>query len=133
MATQAMERMVREQVFSIINPILEQALGADILEVSASEIAVPILDAEGNEIYVKVKVSVPRGKRDDDNKYIPYDGYEEHEAWEIVKKERAEKKEASQRKAEQKKEEAERKRNAKKTIKSMKNDLQEILPSQKDA
>lgn len=130
MATQAMEKMVREQVFSIINPILEQALGADVLDVSASEIAIPILDAEGNEIYVKVKVTVPRGKRDDDNKYIPYDGYEEHEAWEIVKKERAEKKATAEANRAKKKEASERKKDAKKTIKTMKDDIKEVLPSQ---
>ena len=64
----------------IVNMALSE-LGTDGLTVSASEIAIPVLDDEGNEKFILVKVSIPRGTRDGEGGYIPYDGYEAHDAY----------------------------------------------------
>lgn len=64
----------------IVNMALSE-LGTDALTVSASEIAIPVLDDEDNEKFILVKVSIPRGTRDGEGGYIPYDGYEAHDAY----------------------------------------------------
>lgn len=66
----------------------------DVLRVGSNEIAFPVVDSEGNEDFIVVKVSIPTGSRDGE----PYDGYEmsaEYErkiAEKAVKKAEADKK-----------------------------------------
>ena len=43
----------------------------DVLVVGANELAVPVVDAEGNEKWIVLTVKVPTGSRDGD----AYDGY----------------------------------------------------------
>jgi hypothetical protein len=62
----------------ILNMITEQ-YGVTALSVSTSEYAVPVKDAEGNNKYILIKVSIPRGTRDGEGGYIPYDGKQAHE------------------------------------------------------
>ena len=73
MSKASLETEVRNQVLQTIidavNPI------SDILPISASELALPIVDSEGNEKFAVVKVSIPRGERDGNGGYIPFDGY----------------------------------------------------------
>ena len=104
MSKASLETEVRNQVLQTIieavNPI------SDILPISASELALPIVDSEGNEKFAVIKVSIPRGERDGNGGYIPFDGYAAAEDWKLVLAERAEK-------------EKERKRAAKQTIKKL--------------
>lgn len=65
---------------------------SDVLRVSASEIALPCVDAEGNEKWVLIKVSIPRGTRNGEGGYDPYDGYSVAEDYQIEQKEKAQKK-----------------------------------------
>ena len=44
----------------------------EVLTVGANELAIPVVDAEGNEKWVVVTVKVPTGSRTDGE---PYDGY----------------------------------------------------------
>ena len=107
MSKASLETEVRNQVLQTIidavNPI------SDILPISASELALPIVDSEGNEKFAVIKVSIPRGERDGNGGYIPFDGYAAAEDWKLVLAERADK--VAKRK------EKERKRAAKQTIK----------------
>lgn len=66
------------------------AAGEDVLRVGSNELAIPVVDAEGEDSYVTFKVQVPVGSRDGD----AYDAYglaQEYEMKLAEKKERAEK------------------------------------------
>jgi len=82
MASKAtLENQLRNKFLSFISDTISQEMETDVLAVSASELAIPVLDGEGNEKFVLIKVSIPRGQRDGDGGYIPYDGYAAHDAY----------------------------------------------------
>lgn len=70
-----LETKLRSDVMKRITHMITEELITDALVVSTSEIAVPLLDAEGNEKFALIKVSIPRGTRNGEGGYIPYDGY----------------------------------------------------------
>jgi len=47
----------------------------EVLRVSSNEIALPCVDAEGDDAWIVVKVSTPRGTRNGKGGYNAYDGY----------------------------------------------------------
>ena len=104
---------VLQTIIDAVNPI------SDILPISASELALPIVDSEGNEKFAVVKVSIPRGERDGNGGYIPFDGYAAAEDWKMVLADRADKAAARKEKKERQEKERERKANAKKVIKDL--------------
>lgn len=76
MATKAqLENELRSALIQSINNMIEQEYQTDALPVSTSELAVPLLDSNGNEAWAIIKVSIPRGTRNGNGGYIPYDGY----------------------------------------------------------
>ena len=77
----SLETGLRTEFLGLLNEYLGQKFDTDILPVSASEIAIPCLDAEGNEKFVLIKVSIPRGTRNGTGGYNPYDGYAASEAY----------------------------------------------------
>ena len=82
MASKAtLENQLRNKFLSFISDTICEEMETDVLAVSASELAIPVLDGEGNEKFVLIKVSIPRGQRDGDGGYIPYDGYTAHDAY----------------------------------------------------
>lgn len=70
-----LETALRNNYLGFIANSISQELEIDALPVSASELAIPCLDAEGNEKWVLIKVSIPRGTRNGQGSYDPYDGY----------------------------------------------------------
>jgi hypothetical protein len=81
MASKAsLENALRNEIMEVIITALATHFDLDmetqIEKVGSGEIALPLTDAEGNEKYPKVKVSIPRGTRDGEGGYIPYDGHE---------------------------------------------------------
>ena len=76
-----LENALRNQYLSFISNAISQEMEIDTLPVSASELAIPCLDEEGNEKFVLIKVSVPRGTRNGQGGYDPYDGYAASEAY----------------------------------------------------
>ena len=70
-----LETALRNTYLSFISQTISQEMETDVLPVSASELAVPCLDDEGNEKFVLIKVSIPRGTRNGNGGYDPYDGY----------------------------------------------------------
>ena len=62
-----------------------KAAGEDVLVVGSNEIAIPVVDGEGEEQYIVFKVQVPSGSRDGD----AYDGYAMAEDYAMKQKEKA--------------------------------------------
>ena len=70
-----LETKLRNQYLDMISEMISNQMETDALPVSASELAIPCLDEEGNEKFVLIKVSIPRGTRNGEGGYDPYDGY----------------------------------------------------------
>ena len=70
-----LETALRNKFLSFISDTISQEMETDVLPVSASEVTIPCLDEEGNEKFVLIKVSIPRGTRNGQGGYDPYDGY----------------------------------------------------------
>lgn len=115
----ALETAIRNQILDFLIDNLSAHFDADVLDVSASELVMPVVDAEGNEKFALIKVSIPRGTRNGDGGYTPYDGYAAHEDWELVKADKADKVKARQEKAERAEKEKARKAAAKKVVKDL--------------
>ena len=76
-----LENALRNTYLSLIAQTISKEMETDALPVSASELAIPCVDEEGNEKFVLIKVSVPRGTRNGIGGYDPYDGYAASEAY----------------------------------------------------
>ena len=74
---------------------LENA-GEEVLRVGSNELALPVVDADGNERWLVVTFKVPTGSREGD----AYDGYSMKEDYEMKLAEKAAKAEAKAAKAE---------------------------------
>ena len=119
MSMASMETAIRNDFISNISGFIEDWRGTDALQVSASEIAIPVVDEEGNEKFVLIKISVPRGTRNGDGTYTPYDGYAAAEDYRLDLADKADKKRAREEKKEREIKEKERKRKAKETIRAL--------------
>ena len=84
-----------------------ESVGEEVLRVGSNEIALPVVDSNGEERWLVVTFKVPTGSRDGD----AYDGYSMKEDYEMKLAEKAAKAEAKAAKAEKDK----AKREAKKT------------------
>ena len=84
MASKAsLENALRNEILEVINKALSEHFDVDIITVGSGEISLPLTDAEGNEKYPKIKVSIPRGTRNGEGGYIPYDGYNAAEEYKL--------------------------------------------------
>ena len=59
-----LETAIRNMFLDFIREMVTEKLDTDALDVSASELAIPCLDKEGNEKWALIKVSIPRGTRE---------------------------------------------------------------------
>ena len=84
-----LETAIRNDFLNAISTFISEDRETDVLPVSASELAIPCLDAEGNEKWVLVKVSIPRGTRNGEGGYDPYDGYSAAEMYQMEQKDKA--------------------------------------------
>ena len=71
-------------------------VGEEVLRVGSNELALPVVDVDGNERWLVVTFKVPTGSRDGD----AYDGYSMKEDYEMKLAEKAAKAEAKAAKAE---------------------------------
>jgi ATPase subunit of ABC transporter with duplicated ATPase domains len=80
----------------------------EVLRVKSNEIAIPVVDSEGNERWIVITIKVPTGERGGDG----YDGYSMAEDYQMKQEAKAEKKAEKEAKAEadRKKREAEKAR-----------------------
>lgn len=93
----------------------------EVLRVGSNEISIPCVDAEGNDAWVNVKVSTPRGTRDGNGGYNDYDGYTEAKNYAIDCADKAKKRKAAEEKKAAKIE-ADAKRRAEKAAKKAEKD-----------
>ena len=119
MSKAALETAIRNDILAAITAFLSEHFEADVMDVSASELTMPVVDAEGNEKFALIKVSIPRGTRNGDGGYDAYDGYAAHDEWELVKADKADKEAKRKEKAERAEKERARKAEARKTIKKL--------------
>ena len=94
MASKAsLENALRGEIMDVIIEALANHFDLDpktqIEFVGSGEITLPLIDAEGNEKYPKVKVSIPRGTRNGEGGYIPYDGHAAAEEFKEEKESKA--------------------------------------------
>lgn len=73
--------MKREEVLSMLTEFLSET--EEVMRESGNAIVFPSVDAEGNEIFVKIAVSIPRGDRSGE----AYDGYAAAEDYKIHQEE----------------------------------------------
>lgn len=66
----ALHEALRQRYMTAVTEALE-ALGETVLKVGSNEVALPCVDAEGNDEYLVLTFKVPTGSRDGD----AYDGY----------------------------------------------------------
>lgn len=80
---------------SVAEQIIEWArdhFDSDCRMVANNEFTMPAINANGEELYVNITVTIPKGERDTANHcYFPYDGYAAAEAYEFKKQEEANK------------------------------------------
>lgn len=121
-----LETALRNTYLSFISQTISQEMETDVLPVSASELAVPCLDDEGNEKFVLIKVSIPRGTRNGSGGYDPYDGYAVAEDYAEDCKEKAQKKADVEAKKQAKIAKDEQKRAEKKALAEANKNLKEL-------
>ena len=121
-----LETALRNKFLSFISDTISQEMETDVLVVSASELAIPCLDEENNEKFVLIKVSIPRGTRNGQGGYDPYDGYAVAEDYALDCEEKKAKKEASEAKKQAKIARDEAKRAEKKALAEANKNLKEL-------
>lgn len=119
MSKASMETAIRNTMLENIMKMIDSEYATDALPVSASEIAVPVVDEEGNEKFALIKVSIPRGTRNGDGGYTPYDGYAAAEDYKLDLADKADKARAREEKKERAVKEKERKAKARKVVKEL--------------
>ena len=82
----ATNEALRAQYIELLTKLLTDS-GEEVLRVKSNEIALPVVDRDGDDSYVVITLKVPTGSRDGD----PYDGYGEAESYEMNCKAKAEK------------------------------------------
>lgn len=121
-----LENKLRNECLELLRETLDSKYGCDVLPVSASEIALPVTDAEGNEKWILIKVSIPRGTRNGAGGYDPYDGYAVAEDYAIDCEEKAQKKADAEAKKQKKIAADEKKRAEKKALADANKNLKEL-------
>lgn len=121
-----LETKLRNTYLDMIRNMISAEVETDALTVSASELAIPCLDEEGNEKFVLIKVSIPRGTRNGQGGYDPYDGYAVAEDYAIDCEEKAQKKADAEVKKQKKIAADEKKRAEKKALAEANKNLKEL-------
>lgn len=121
-----LETAIRNRFLDLIREMVSDKVETDALPVSASELAIPCLDDEGNEKWALVKVSIPRGTRNGEGGYDPYDGYAAAEDYAIDCEEKAQKKADAEAKKQKKIAHDEKVRAEKKALAEANKNLKEL-------
>jgi len=121
-----LETALRNRFITLVKDMVNEKVETDALPVSASELVIPCLDDEGNEKWVQIKISIPRGTRNGAGGYDPYDGYAAAEDYALDCEEKKAKKEASEAKKQAKIARDEAKRAEKKALAEANKNLKEL-------
>ncbi len=121
-----LETAIRNRFLDLIREMISDKMDTDALPVSASELAIPCLDDENNESWALIKVSIPRGTRNGEGGYIPYNGYSANEEYIYTLREKADKKAAAEAKKQRKIEHDQKVRAEKKAVAEANKNLKEL-------
>ena len=121
MSKASLDNAIRNEVMEVVKEALIKHFETDVLPISASEFTIAVVDAEGNEKFANLKVSIPRGTRIDGG-YTPYDGYGAAEDYKAEQEEKQAKRKASEEKKLALEKARERKHEAKKVITKLNKD-----------
>lgn len=121
-----LETKLRNTYLDLVRSMITEQVQTDALTVSASELAIPCLDEEGNEKFVLIKVSIPRGTRNGAGGYDPYDGYAIAEDYALDCEEKAQKKADAEAKKQKKIEHDQKVRAEKKALAEANKNLKEL-------
>ena len=129
-----LETLLRNKFLAFVSDTISQEMDTDVLPVSASELAIPCLDEEGNEKFVLIKISIPRGTRNGAGGYDPYDGYYMADRYAEERTEKAQKKADAEAKKQAKIARDEQKRAEKKALAEANKNLKELrkIPLKKE-
>lgn len=75
MGKEASKTKIRDAVLAKVVAYLEEEYDTYVKAVGSGEYTMLIPDEDGNKIYANVKISIPRGTRNGEGGYNPYDGY----------------------------------------------------------
>ena len=106
----------RDEILEKVKQFLMKEYDSDVRATGTGEIMMPAVDSNGEEFYFTFKASIPRGKRNGNGGYIPYNGYDAADEWKYVLDTRADNERAKAEKKERAEKEKERKANAKKVV-----------------
>lgn len=88
MAKKMTDVLREEWVMKLTDILLNDKDGGwDVLQVKSNELSIPVVDKNGDEHYINIKISVPKGSRDGDE----YDGYAEAEEYQFKQREKMKK------------------------------------------
>ena len=87
--------------------------GEEVLRIKSNEIAIPVVDKEGNEDFIKIVVSIPTGANKGTE---PFDAYELAEEYQMKVEEKAKQKKETEEKNKKKIERDKLRREKEKTI-----------------
>ena len=85
-----LDNAIREKYIGAVKDFLEKS-GEEVLVTGSNEIALPCVDAEGNEKFIVLTFKVPTGERGGE----PYNGYNEASDYAVHVAEKAEKAKAA--------------------------------------
>ncbi len=94
MGKEASKAKFRDGILAKIAKYLETEYDTYVRQVASGEYTMLVPDEEGNKVYVNVKVSVPRGTRNGEGGYNPYDGYKMARDYKDIVEAKAAKKES---------------------------------------
>ena len=93
MASKAsLETALRNEIIEVITKAITEHFDSEVVTVGSGELTFYTCDAERNDKYPKIKVSIPRGTRNGEGGYIPYDGYEAAEDYKAEQESKAQEK-----------------------------------------
>ena len=125
MTNTALNTNLRNSLMKDFMEFIATKYDVDVLSVSSSSVAFPVVDEEGNEKFAKVSISIPRGTRNGKGSYDEYDAYTVAEDFKLEQEEKEAKRKASEAKKEAKRKADEEKRATKKAIKNLENAISE--------
>lgn len=71
---------VRNEIIDKVSELLDSTMDYQVLRVASQKIAIPIVNANGDEAYLTLTFAVPTGSHDGE----PYNGHDEAESYAIT-------------------------------------------------
>lgn len=91
-STTVANNTLRADVTAQVMEWAKEHFDSDCLQVANNEFTMPAINSKGEELYINISITIPKGERDSVNHcYLPYDGYAAADAYqaEVAKKEDA--------------------------------------------